>query len=266
MKRKVLIFLFVLLFTCSCFCVVHAKSQSPRLVDHANLLTSSEETELISVLDEISERQNLDIIVVTVNSLEGKTPRAYADDYYDQHNYGFGSQKDGVLLLVAMETRDCYISTSGDGVRVFTDAGIDRISNMIENDLGDEDYISAFTTYAQLCDDYITQAKEAAPYDIDNMPKGDYDIMQYLLISLAIGFVIALIVTGIMRSKLKSVRFKSGASDYVKKDSFLLTQSKDIYLYRNITRRAKPKNENSGGSSTHHSSSGRSHGGGGGKF
>ena len=266
MKKKVLIFLFVLLFAFSCFASVLATNHPSRLIDHADLLTSAEESELLSVLDEISERQSLDVIVVTVNSLNGKSPRAYADDYYDQNNYGFGSQKDGVLLLVAMETRDYYISTSGYGIRAFTDAGIEHMGNVIVDYLGSGDYNGAFTTFAELCDDYITQAKNGTPYDTGNMPKGQYNIMQYVLISLVIGFVVALIVTGIMRSKLKSVRFKSSASDYMKKDSFVLTQSRDIYLYRNITRRAKPKDDDSDGSSTHSSSSGRSHGGGGGKF
>lgn len=267
MKKKIWIFLFVLLVSFSCVSSVFADGNAPsRLVDDAELLTFTEETELISILNEISERQSLDVIVVTVNSLNGKNPRAYADDYYDQNNYGFGSQKDGVLLLVAMETRDYYISTSGYGIRAFTDAGIEHMGNVIEDYLGSGDYNGAFSTYADLCDEYITKAKNGSPYDTGNMPKGQYNIMQYVLISLTIGFIIALIVTGIMRSKLKSVRFKSGASDYMKKDSFVLTQSKDIYLYRHVSRRAKPKDNNSGGSSTHSSSSGKSHGGGGGKF
>lgn len=266
MKKKVLIFLFTILFVFLFILTVSAKDQPLRLADEADILSATEETALLALLNEISEKQKLDVVVVTVNSLNGKSPRVYADDYYDNNNYGFGEQKDGVLLLLAMETRDYYISTSGYGIRAFTDAGIERIGNSIVDDLGDGNYMEAFTTYAEFCDDYITKAKDGTPYDTGNMPKGQYDIMQYLLISFAIGFIVALIVTGIMRSKLKSVRFKSGASDYMKKDSFVLTQSKDIYLYRNVTRRAKPKDDDSGGSSTHHSSSGRNHGGGGGKF
>ena len=41
-------------------------------------------------------------------------------------------------------------------------------------------------------------------------------------------------------------------------------ESRDIFLYANVTKRAKPKDNSS--SSTHKSSSGRSHGGGGGHF
>ncbi|MBR5187251.1 MAG: TPM domain-containing protein [Clostridia bacterium] len=262
MKKKILILLFVLIFVFPFSLCVQAESVPSRLIDNADLLTQSEEAALLSTLNEISERQKLDIVVLTVESLNGKSPRKYADDYYDYNGYAF----DGVLLLVAMESRDVYISTSGYGINAFTDAGITRIINIIEDDLGEADYIGAFHTFASLCDDYVTKAKSGTPYDTGNFPKSDYDFLKSLLISLVIGLVIALIVTGIMASKLKSVRFKYGASDYMKKDSFALTNSRDIYLYRNVTRRLKPQNDSSGGSSTHRSSSGRSHGGGGGKF
>ena len=186
MKKKVLIFLLVFLLAFPFFHTAGASSQNARLVDHANLLTSSEETELLSVLNEISERQRLDIVIVTVDSLDGKSPRAYADDYYDDHDYGFGSGKDGVLLLIAMSTRDWYISTSGYGIRAFTDAGIDYIGNYITPDLGDGEYAAAFRDYAKLCDDFISQARNGSPYDEGNMPRGKYNVMQYLLISLGI--------------------------------------------------------------------------------
>ena len=190
------------------------------------------------------------IVIVTVNSLGGKSPRAFADDYYDHNGY----REDGVLLLVAMNSRDYWISTSGYGITAFTDAGIDYIADAFLTDLSEGNYASAFETYAELCDEFITEAK--APYPV----------LKNLLISVVIGFIIAFIATAIMRSKLKSVRSKAGATDYVRKGSFRVTRSHDFFLYRTVSRRARPKNESSGGSSTHTSSSGRSHGGGGGKF
>ena len=41
----------------------------PRLVDRGELLTDREESELLSKLDEISERQKMDVVVVTVDGL-----------------------------------------------------------------------------------------------------------------------------------------------------------------------------------------------------
>lgn len=52
----------------------------------------------------------------------------------------------------------------------------------------------------------------------------------------------------------------------MKKESLNITEKRDLFLYRTVSRTAKPKNESSGGSSTHTSSSGSTHGGGGGKF
>ena len=78
----------------------------PRLVDGADLLDDSEEAGLQEKLDEISERQQFDVAVVTTDTLEGKTPQAYADDFYDYNGYGMGADKDGILLLISMEDRE----------------------------------------------------------------------------------------------------------------------------------------------------------------
>jgi len=261
-KKKLLVFLLVLIF-CSLSVNVMAAAHPARLVDDANLLSASEKSELTALLDEISERHQVDVVVVTVNSLGGKSPRAFADDYYDYNGY----REDGVLLLIAMDTRDYWISTSGYGITAFTDAGIDYIEDAFLTDLSEGDYASAFETYAELCDEFITEARSGKPYDDGNMPKSPFPWGQNLLISLAVGFLIAFIATAIMRSKLKTVRSKAGATDYVRDGSFRVTRSLDFFLYRTVSRRARPKNDSSsGGSSTHSSSSGRSHGGGGGKF
>ena len=67
---------------------------------------------------------------------------------------------------------------------------------------------------------------------------------------------------------LEDVRKQAAATTYVRDGSMRLTDSRDLFLYTNVTRTAIPKNNSSGGggSSTHTSSGGVSHGGGGGKF
>ena len=239
-----------------------------RVVDMAELLSDSDKTALLSKLDEISERQKLDIVVLTVNTLDGKTPRDYADDFYDYNGYGFGENKDGILLLVSMEDRDWWISTTGYGITALTDAGIEYISEKFLSDLSDGDYAQAFTTYAELCDQFITQAKTGESYDTGNMPKEPFNVAWNILVAFVIGLVVAVIVTSIMKKQLKTVQLKSEANNYVKANSMILTENRDLFLYNQVSRRARPKetDNSSGGSSTHTSSSGSSHGGGGGKF
>lgn len=238
-----------------------------RVVDMAALLSDSEKSALLSKLDEISERQQADIVVVTAETLDGKTPMEYADDFYDDNGYGFGEDRDGVLLLVSMEDRDWWMSTTGFGITAITDAGIEYISDKFLSDLSDGDYAEAFTTYADLCDTFFTQAKTGEPYDAGHMPKEPFNVVQSLLIAFVIGLVIALIVTNSMKNKLKTVRFQAAASDYVRKDSMHVTDGNDLFLYTQLHRYERATDDDSsGGSSTHTSSSGTTHGGGGGKF
>lgn len=263
----------VLLSGCSVL-LVSAAGDLARLVDRADLLTENEESELLRLLDSISERQQVDIVVVTVDSLEGKTAEAYADDFYDHNGYGFGDEQDGVLLLISMGERVWHISTSGYGITAFTDAGLEYISDAFVEDLSIGDYAAAFTNFANLCDAFITQANTGEPYDVDNMPKEPFEPGWTLLTTLIIAFVISLIVTGTMKGQLKTVYSQSGADNYIQQGSMRLTRKNDLFLYRHVDRRKRVESSSSsssrrsgsGGSTTHTSSSGKTHGGSGGKF
>lgn len=239
----------------------------PRLVDDADLLSESEEGELQDELDEISERQEFDVAVVTVNSLDGKTAEEYADDFYDYHGYGFGADHDGILLLVSMEARDWHITTTGYGITAFTDAGIEYISDQFLPYLSDGEYRQAFEMYAGLCDEFVTEAVNGEAYDSENLPKGDFPVLEYLVIALIAGGIISALIVFGMRSSLKSVRRQNAAVNYVRQGSMAVTGQYDRFLYMHTNKKPRPKpSESSSGSSTHVSSSGTTHGGGGGKF
>ena len=215
-----------------------------RLNDSAEVLTEDEDSELEASLEE------------------------YADDLYDYCQFGYGADRDGVLLLVSTGDRKWHISTCGYGITAFTDAGIQYLGEQMTPDMADGDYAAAFRTFIQWTDSYVTAAREGQPYDVDNMPKEPFSIV-YLGVALVIGLVTALIVTGVMKGQLKSVAPQRDATDYVRQGSMKLTNQRDLFLYRDVHRTERPKETSSGdsgGSSTHTSSSGSTHGGGGGSF
>ena len=241
---------FVLLLSVLCLGLAaasYAADTPERLVDEADILTASEEKEIAAKLDEISEKHKVDVVIVTVDSVGYKTPQSFADDYYDYNGY----QNDGVLLLISMEERDWYISTAGLVIDAVTSSNVDYIGDVMTPYLSDGNYAEAFRAYANECEYYINGYINGFPFDVG----------MSLVISLVIGLVVAFIVTMIMKGQLKSVRANDVADEYVKKGSMNVTLSRDLFLYRHITRREKPKDNDS-----HRSSSGRSHGGGGGKF
>lgn len=259
--KKYTAILCVLLLCLSAALPVFAESAAPRLVDGADYLTDAEEAAILSKLDDISARQGMDVVIVTAPTLDGKDITPYADDFYDENGYC----PDGILLLIADLEREWAISTAGYGITAFTDAGQEYLTEQFLGDLSDGQYAAAFDTYAALCDGFITQAKAGSPYDVDTLPKEPFSVGGSLAISLIIGFVAALIATGIMKGKLKSVHAQVAASQYVKPGSLKVTESRELFLYRQMQVHKREKEEE-GGSSTHKSSSGRTHGGSSGKF
>lgn len=260
--KKTLIFLLTACFLLALALPSFAShTVSYRLTDRAGLMTANEAEELAEKLDRISAKCDMDVVVVTTDTLDGKSPRAYADDFYDYHQPSYS--RDGILLLVCTGSNDWYISTSGFGITAFTDAGIEYISDRFVPYLSDGEYTEAFNVYADLCDEFVVKARTGEPYDSWNLPKAPFNYVMNTLVAIGIGLVVAFIAMTGMKSQLNTVRAKAGASAYVKNDSLNVTEAGDLYLYSTIRR---VRRETSQGSGTHRSSSGRSHGGGGGKF
>ena len=165
--------------------------QKPLLVDEAGLLTEEESSALLNKLEDISRRYENEVGIVTVNSLEGKTAEAYADDYYDYNGYGYGENDDGLLLLISMGEREWAISTYGySHTTAFTDAGLEYIRGEFQSKLSSGEYAKAFNCFADQCDDFLRQAATGEPYDVGNMPKAKVSPF-WLYTDLVVAFLIS---------------------------------------------------------------------------
>lgn len=221
----------------------------PLFNDMAGLVSAGEARVITEKLMEIGERHQVVLAVVTVDSLQGKSTAAFADDYYDYNNFAYDGKNDGVLLLVSMEERDWYISTTGSCIDHVSGDDIDSIGDSITGDLASGNYAAAFTAFAEKCGDIIYSATHFSPI--------------YIAVGVVIGIVIGFIGVSTMKSGMKTVRFKAAAKDYLREGSLDIRKQTDTFLYRNVRR---VKRETDTGRGTHTGSSGTSHGGGGGKF
>lgn len=269
MKKKLYVVLFAFVLCFQTALVLQAAEgfadEYYRVVDMAELLTDEEKAALIETLNEVSIRQSMDVVVATTDDLEGYYIRDYADLLYEGCLFGYGENADGLLLLVSTEDNSWHICTCGYGITAFTDAGIRYIGNQIGASMSNGDFAEAFMEFATLADAFITQARTGKPYDTGNLPRAPLSLI-WIPVSLVLGFVLAKIKVGNMKSKLKSVRAQAAANSYVKSGSMNITESRDLFLYHTVTKAAKQTTTTSSGSSTHTSSSGKTYGGGGGKF
>ena len=251
-KLLILPMLLCLIFTVS--------ANAPRVDDGAGLLIEQEILFLEEEFDAIEAAQGIDLAVVTVESLGGKSISAYADDYYDDHGYGVN----GALLLLDMEGRNWWVSTSGSCIRYIDSQ---ELGMYFVPYLSQGEYYQAFSLFGMLVNavmenpgidgEFVVDAEGLVHYQ--EKTEHWYDGIWQCLV---IGCVIGLIVVTVMAAGMKTVRAKYSAADYVDRNSLHFTRKEDRYLYQTMTRRAKPKNN----SSSHRGSSGRSHGGGGGRF
>ncbi len=236
----------------------------PLVVDDANLLSEAEETLLTARLSSIGDMNEVEIGVVTVDSLDGKSAQAFADDYYDYNGFGYGDNDDGLLVLYKdgmSGDRELYITTHGTAISVFTDRRIDLILDEMIPPIIDGDYYGAFTTFAGECEYYLENP--SAVTNSENIVKEKF--VFWLLGSVVFGFAVAFIIMLGVASSLKTVKRQPNAAAYV--DNLKLSERSDTFLYKNVRKRPIPRSSSSGGgSSTHRSSSGRSHGGGGRRF
>lgn len=286
MKMRFVLLTLLLCFSCLLLPIA-AEPTLPRLVDDADLLSDTEYAALLTQLDEISGRQACDIVIFTVDSLGGKDVTAYADDAFDYNGFGQGADYSGILFLISMSEREWAISTCGSAIDIFTDARQEAIIDAIIDDLSGGYYYDAFTTFAGRCDDYITEGAPvyapsySDPYDVGydypytndvniyEETSSSFSLFPCLGAALVIGLIAAVVYTSILKGQLKTVSAATHAANYTREGSFKLTERDEIFLYRNVARRARQQNTGSSGgsrSSTHRSSSGRSHGGSRGRF
>ena len=246
MKRKI-ITAFLALVLCLALPLGASAAGEQLVFDEADLLTASEEFALEQRLAEISQAYQAQILVCTIPYLEGGDVDSYVDIVYDSNHFGYGENRDGVLLLVCMNPRQYRILSNGYAGVAINSSDIEDIGDAIVSDLSDGYYGDAFHIFANKCGYYLNGYINGYPYEAGT----------WIMVSLVIGVVVALIALLVMWLKLKSVHRQNRAVNYVKSGSMNLTLQEDIYLYRTVNR-TKRETNNSSGSGTARSKGGGS--------
>lgn len=261
---------------------------TPKIIDNADLLTDSEEAVLEAKAQTLADQYEIDVVILTVSSTNGQYIESYADDYYDNNGYGIGPDYSGVLLVLAMDTREWAISTCGDAIYALTDYGIEALFRAMANELSYDEYYAAFGTYLDELPRYFEAYENGDPidgYHSDYDGPGTYipgtqddiiyydpepdagDYLRIVFVSLFIGAAVGGIAILVMRGQMNTAKAQSGATSYLRDGSFRLTRHLDLFLYSRVNRtRRQQSSGGSGGSGVHRSSGGRSHGGGHGRF
>lgn len=239
MKKKWISLMTLLLMLI--FLALPVSAKSSQILDIAIVMTNSEQ---VALADQIPDC-GLDIVILTVPNLMGKPIESFADDFYENNRYG----ENGLIFLLDMGSRQWHISTSGTAIELLSDTDLSDIGDKVIPYFSNGRYYDGFSLFLNILPDYL-----------NNESGTGFNI----LLSLVSGGVIAGITVAVMRSTMNTKRPQNSAGSYESEGSYHLRTHQDLFLYSNISKRAKPRNDSS--SNVHRSTSGRSHGGRGGRF
>lgn len=278
MKHKIFLFMLCLVLLIPVPVQAAVFQDVQYVVDQADILTDEETTALNSLAADYSAAYGVDILIATVEDMNGESAESYAVSLNGERSWW--DSDNAILFLLAMEEREWYIATFGEAIYIFTDYGLDQLGEAAIGYFSEEYYYEGFDAYLNLIPSYFTAWENSDPIDkFDYDPGYREEVVYYeparertlgdvLPVSLLVGIAAALICLFAMRAAMNTKRRQRSAADYMKQDSFSLRTHQDIFLYSNVskTRRQQNTGSHGGGSSVHRSSGGRSHGGRGGRF
>ncbi len=250
----------------------------PYVLDNAGILSDDQRSALESKAAELTEKHGCSLYIITLQDHTQYNPDVYeaAKGIFSYYDLGYGSGRDGVILLLSMNERDYALA--GHGQLGETICGYES-SWLIEDEFLDNfrnnDWYGGFSDYLSACDTQLTKLENGedvtegadiitgpggqeyheynAPQASEGMPVG-----MKLLIGIGAPILIALIVCSTFKAQMKTAKLRTTAEEYVVPGSMALRASDDRFVNRSVTRVPIPKNDGnsgrggfSGGSSFH---------------
>ncbi len=118
--------IFFNIFNNKCFAIV-PQSYEFYVNDTANIINAENEKYIIDINKKLYEKTGAQIVVVSVNNLEGKSIEDYATELFRDYGIGDKEKNNGVLFLVSVEDRKTRIEVGYGLEGKLTDGKTGRI-------------------------------------------------------------------------------------------------------------------------------------------
>lgn len=244
--RTWIVSLLLLLLICAA-AMPAAASEYTFVSDEADILTAGEEEQLEKLAENLSEQYGCGVYIVTVWDFYeyGSSVRAASEQYFLNHNFGFGEDQNGVLLFLSMAERDyALIVHGGWGNSAFTAYGQELLCEEFLDDFGYDDWYTGFSDYLFTCGEYLQSAAAGEPVD---QWQGSDGVVLTLVLVLLIPGIIAGVSCGVMAASMKTAVKKTDAGDYIQRRGIQISHSHDRFLTRTVVRQRIESSSSSGG-------------------
>ena len=205
MKRLCIIMSLLALLTAVCAIPVCAQELN-FVTDEALLLSDSRWETLELMCIQIADEYDCGVYIIT---LEEAVEDAFdtAQSIYHDCSLGVGSENNGILLFVSVESEEVALYVYGEDAEYAVDAyGAKCLEEAYLPYLRDEDWDTGFEVYVETCREYLQLAQDGEP--VRASESGGY------LIAIVVSFAVSLVICLILKAGMKNVHIKTEAAAY----------------------------------------------------
>lgn len=249
----------------------YAKSGS-YVFDEEGVLSDAQFQELEDMGANYAQQYGVGVYLVYTDYMNGdpypssSERNEFGKQFFLQHGLGVGSNTNGIICAVAVESRD-YVTVkhfADSSEDPFSDSGVDLLEEAYVSKLKDNEWYEAGKTY------YDTVGQQLAYFEATGKQWTEPDIIGFLLKILATlgipGFVAVAAVKS-DKNAMQTAREQSEASNYLDQGSLAFSVATDNFINSTMAVVPIPKHDNdSGGGGGWSSMGGGFSGSGGGKF
>ncbi|MBE5821060.1 MAG: TPM domain-containing protein [Clostridiales bacterium] len=147
-KLSILFILIINILTINIFAteLIPQVDTSEKIYDFANIFNNSDEETIYDRIISSISSYNMDIIIVTIDDNPYTTANEFAKEFYLENNFGFSTNKNGILYLIDFDNLTTSIYANGNISKIYTNSVCSTINKSVNEYYNNDDYLlSAFT-------------------------------------------------------------------------------------------------------------------------
>lgn len=211
--------------------------------DPAGNLNYDEIEELEAYAEKIESTYGICIMLGIARDTDGMSDSEYAQKIYTDN-----TDNENGFILVHNDSESTYgVFTSGNAKEILDDEAVNEMCDAYNSS---NSYYGGIADYYKAAESLLASGgtasdnAQAVTTGDDTSDEKDGVGIIWIPVSLGIGLLIGFLIINSIASKNKSVYMQKNATVYTRPGSMIITGSADNFLYSNVERREKPKQEN----------------------
>ena len=252
-KKAIASLLFALCLLLCMTAAAHAEARIDYVSDYAGLLSDAQRQDLSNLAARVSDEYNFGVFVVVVNDYKSYVNGSIADfseNVFHRYGLGRGQKEEGVLLAMSMSNRDYDIYAHGDfGNYAFTDYGKRQLADSFLDNFRGNDWEGGFRDFIENSGNMLEMARNGRPVDTwiaDQAETGPRMTLGKILVSLGVGCLTGGATVSGMKRQMKTAIRQTGAANYVSLGGVKLSNKRDDFVNRSVTRQVIPRQTTGG--------------------